>query len=163
MRFGDQAHDHCGSNVTSSLADAATEGLGAEGPLRRLCVRHRNGITEPRQRFSRSVEGCCLIDLFVIETTTADSNTLLPKHVCHASLGDAVPIADPLSGIADLVSVHNVDDVFGGQEALGSGIWTVLDRSGWSCWCFSDPFAQVSATFTEMTEVRVSSYCLHQA
>ncbi len=49
----------------------------------------------------------------------ADSDTVLAKHVCHASLGDAVPIADPpLSGFSDLVSVHNVDDVFGGQEAL---------------------------------------------
>ena len=60
----------------------------------------------------------------------ADSDTLFAQHVCHASLGDAVPIADPLSGFADLVSVHNVDDVFGGQEALGAGIWTVLGRSG---------------------------------
>jgi hypothetical protein len=85
-------------------------------------------ITKPRQRFPRSVEGYRLIDLFVIHALTADSDTLFAEHVCDASLGDAVPIADPLSGLADLVAVRNVDDVFGGQEAFGAGVWTVLGR-----------------------------------
>lgn len=92
----------------------------------------------------------------------AGSDPLFTKHVCHASLGDAVPIANPLSSFADLVSVHNVDDVFGGQKALRAGIWTVLGRSEWSCWRFGDAFAQVSPMFTEVTEVRVSSYSLHK-
>lgn len=63
-----------------------------------------------------------------VHALTAHSDALFAEHVGDASLGDAVVIADLLSGLADLVAMHNVGDVLGGQEALAAAFWAVLGR-----------------------------------
>jgi len=62
--------------------------------------------------------GCRLIDLFVIQALTADSDALFAKHVSDTSLGDAIALADLLGSLSRLVSVHDIGDIFGGQEAF---------------------------------------------
>jgi hypothetical protein len=83
------------------------------------------------------------------------------EHSGHPGLGDAVAIADLLGGFAGFVAVHDIGDILRSQEALEAGFGDILGQLGWSARRFVDASAQVNPLFTEVTEVRVSSYCLH--
>ena len=45
--------------------------------------------TKPRQRFTRCVESCCLIDLYVAQALAAYGDALFAEHVGDAGLGDS--------------------------------------------------------------------------
>jgi hypothetical protein len=75
--------------------------------------------------------GCRLIDLFVIQALTADSDALFAEHVGDASLGDAVALADLLGSLSRLVAVHDIGDIVGGQEALRARFRGVPARQRW--------------------------------
>lgn len=84
--------------------------------------------TTARQGFTRCVESCCLIDLYVAQALAADGDALQAEHVGNAGRGDSVVSTDLLSGFTYFVASHAIGDVLGGQEALGAAFWTVLGR-----------------------------------
>ena len=87
--------------------------------------------TKPRQRFTRCVESCCLIDLYVAQALAADGDALFAEHVGDAGLGDSVASADVLSGFTSFVPCHDVGYIFGGQETLRPGFWGILGQQRW--------------------------------
>jgi hypothetical protein len=76
--------------------------------------------------------GCRLIDLFVIQALTADSDALFAEHVGDASLGDAVALADLLGSPSRLVSVNDIGYIFGGQEAFRARFRGIPAGQRWS-------------------------------
>ena len=72
------------------------------------------------------MESRCFGHLLTGEALAADGDALLTNDGSDTGLRDAVAIADLLGGLAGFVPLHDVGDIFGGQEAFRARFRVVL-------------------------------------
>jgi len=58
----------------------------------------------------------------------ADGDALLTENSGDTGLGDAIDVANLLSGFASFVAVHDIGNILGGQEALRARVSLILGR-----------------------------------